>query len=303
MGNPDELKSGLYVPNASSRDEDELREMIESPMMRYLMLNVFNDWAVNEGNYRTAWNSPVYYQLLVVQDLTMQGVTLIQKAEGIPQGKGRTVTSMLARGVSLARLSCLALAVGSFSDAFANYRMLFEREMLIRYLEANNLYDDFGKAFYANIYHLAGKGINDEQLFAIYGAEELRQSKQIMADIREKFFDNKAPKAAGHYWKPPHTDQLAEEFAKGVIGESDEATRKQAVRAYDIGNKCVHPRLMDMLQPEDADISAEDLRGLILVTLVGLATFGLSLFEESSPIVNDIEKVVLNPASEAHFGG
>ena len=277
---------------------DELKEMVDSPMMRYLMLNVLNNWAVNEANFRTAWFSPVYNQLVLVQDLTMQGVSLIQSAEGVSHAKGWAVSSMLARGVSLARQSCIALAVGSFSDAFANYRMLFERELVLRYLEANNQYEDFANAFYAGIYHMAGKGISDEQLRPLYHAGELENSKQIMGYIREHFFDRRAPKGPGHYWNPPHTDQLAEEFAKGVFGESDGATRKQAVRAYDIGNKCVHPRLRDMLQPKDSDISAEELRELILITLIGLTTFGLSLFEDSSRLGSDVEKVVLNAPAE-----
>ena len=299
MTNSDRLRSGLGSPNTMPGMGDNLRDMVESPMMRYLMLNVFNGWAVNEANFRTAWYSPVFNQLVLVQDLTMRGVTLIQRAEGVPLGKGWAVSSMLARGVSLARQSCLALAVGGFSDAFANYRMLFEREMVLRYLEANNQYEDFAKAFYATIYHMAGKGISDVQLRPLYHAKELENSKQIMAYIRNQFFDRQAPKGPGHYWNPPQTDQLAEAFAKGVIGESDGATRKQAVRAYDIGNKCVHPRLRDMLQPEESDISAEELTELILVTLVGLTTFGLSLFDESSRLVIDIERVVLNASGKS----
>ena len=133
-------------------------------MMQYLMLNVFNAWAVNEENYRTAWNSPVYAQLLLVQQMTMQGIDLIQQADGVPRSKGCAVTSMLARGVSLARLSCLSLDLGSFSDACSNLRMLLERDLTIRYVEAHNQYEDFAKAFYAEIYHGANKRLNDQQL-------------------------------------------------------------------------------------------------------------------------------------------
>ena len=296
----EQLNSGLYIPSLHPDKDAELREMIESPLMHYLMLNVVNNWVLNEGNYKTAWNSPIYSQLLQVQDLTMRGVVLIQEAKGVPQSKGWAVTSMLARGVSLARLSCLSLAMGSFSDAFANYRMLFEREMAIRYLEANDLYEAFAKAFYAEVYQRASKGISDEQLRKTDNSSGLEDAKQIMELIRRQYFGNNAPNAPGHYYRPPHTDQLAEEFANRIDLEPDGAARKQAVRVYDMGNKCVHPRLRDMLQPEDTDISAEELRSLILVTLGSLAMFELSLFEESYPLVHDIENVIVQAHRELH---
>ena len=277
--------------------EDPIKEMVESPMMQYLTFSVFNAWAVNEGNYRTAWNSPVYAQLAQVQEATMQGIDLIRKADGVPQSKGWTVTSMLARGVSLARLSCLSLAMGNFSDAFSNFRMLFEREMTLRYLEANNQYEAFAQAFYADAYHQAGKGLNDGDLRKSYTKDDLERSKNVMELIRRMHFENKAPKSPGHYWKLPHTQQLADEFAKGIASESDKVANKAAMRVYDLGSRNVHPRLMDMLQPEDSDISAEDLRNLILATLGGLAMFGLSLFEESSPLVSKIEEFIAQPPS------
>ena len=292
-----QLESGLYVPDLGLEVEDRIKEMVESPMIQYIMLNVFNAWAVNEGNHRTAWNSPVYAQLLVVQAKTMQGIDLINKSDDVPQSKGWAVTSMLARGVSLARLSCLALDMGSFSDAFSNYRMLLDREMTIRYLEARNQYEDFAKALYAGIYHRAGEGLNDKRLRKGLTPSALKDSKQTMALIRTEYFDNKAPKKPGHYWKPPHTQQLADEIAKGIASGSDDATQKQTMRVYDLGNGSVHPQLRDMIQPEESDISAEDLRSLILVTMGGIAMFGLSLFEDSYPLVGEIEHVMLRPPS------
>ena len=277
--------------------EDPIKEMVESPMMEYLMLNVFNAWAVNEGNHRTAWNSPVYAQLALVQETTMRGIDLIQQADYVSQSKGWAVTSMLARGVSLTRLSCLSLAMGSFSDAFSNYRMLFERELILRYLEANNEYEDFAKAFYADIYHRAGKGIDDEQLRKGYTSSDLDNSKKTMELIRKKWFNNKAPNNPGHYWKFPHTQQLADELAKGTDSDPDEVMRKAAVRIYNLGSQNVHPQLRDMIQPEESDISAEDMRSLILTTLGSIAMFGLSLFEESSSLVSKIEEIIAHPPS------
>ena len=293
-----QLESGLYVPGLGLGVESQIKEMIESPMIEYIMLNVFNAWAVNKENHKTAWHSPVYAQLLLVQATTMQGIDLIKKSDDVPQSKGWAVTSMLARGVSLARLSCLSLDMGSFSDACSNYRMLLDRDMTIRYLEAHNQYEDFAKAFYAGIYHRAGEGLNDKQLRKGLTPSNSKDSKQSMELIRRKYFDNKAPKKPGHYWKPPHTQHLADEIAKGVASGSDDAMQKQTMRAYDLGNGSVHPQLRDMIQPEESDISAEDLRNLILVTLGRLAMFGLSLFEVSYPLVSKIEQVILQTPSD-----
>lgn len=297
MEKPIQRDSGLYVPGWSTEAEYQVGEMAESPMMEYIMLSVFSAWAVNEGNYRTAWNSPVYAQLLLVQQMTMRGIDLIRQADGVPQSKGWTVTSMLARGVSLARLSCLSLDMGSFSDACSNLRMLIERDMTIRYLETHKQYDDFAKAFYAEIYHRAGESLNDEQLRGSYKFGHLEASRQMMEIIRKQYFDNKAPRKPGHYWKRPRTEQLADEFAKSTDWGADDATRKNTMRVYDLGNKSVHPSLRDMIQPEESDLAPETLRGLILVTLGSLTMFGLSLFDESVPIVGRIEQVILHPPS------
>ena len=286
MEKHEQLDSGLYVPALSPGVEAQMKEMVESPMMQYLILNVFNAWAVNEGNHRNAWISPVYAQLALVQETIMQGIDLIKKADGVPQSKGWAVSSMLARGVSLARLSCLSLDVGSFSDALSNYRMLLEREMTLKYLEANNQYESFAQAFYAEVYHRASEGINDYDLRKSCSHEDLEKSKDLMKLIRSKYFDNKSPKLPGSYWKRPMFETL-----------TDETVRKEALRVYDLGSGSVHPRLRDMIQPEESDISAEDLRSLILVTLGGIAIFGLSLFEESSPLAGEIDEIILQPPS------
>ena len=295
----EQLGNGLYVPALSPERGSQIKEMVESPMMQYLMFSVFNAWAVNEGNHRTAWNSPVYAQLALVQEITMQGIDLIRKADGVPQSKAGAVTSMLARGVSLARLSCLSLDMGSFSDAYSNFRMLFEREMTIRYLEAKNQYEGFAKAFYAEIFILAGESLNDQQLRQGSSSipSDLEQYKQIREFIRREHFDNKRPKEPKVYWSRPTSKQLADEYAKGMAWKPEEAMYKKTMRVYNLGNQSVHPRLRDLIQPEESDISAEDLRSLILLTLGGLAMFGLSLFEESSPLVSKIEEIIAHPPS------
>ncbi len=297
MDKPIQLNSGLYVPNLGTEADDQIREMVESPMMQYIMLNVFNAWAVNDGNYRIAWNSPVYAQLLLVQQMTMQGIDLIRQADDVPQSKGWAVTSMLARGITLARLSCLSLDLGSFSDACSNLRMLLERDMTIRYLEAYQQYEDFAKAFYAEMYHRAGESLNDKRLREDYTPRAQKENKQTMALIRRKYFDNKAPRKPGHYWKRPNTQLLADEFTKSKGWGPDDGTRNNTMRVYDLGNGSVHPRLRDMIQPEESDLAPETVRGLILVTLASLTMFGLSLFDESASLVGQIEQVILHPPS------
>ena len=54
--------------------EEQLAGMMESPLMQYLLMNVFNSWAVDEENWKTVWNSPKYTQLALISDLTMQGI-------------------------------------------------------------------------------------------------------------------------------------------------------------------------------------------------------------------------------------
>ena len=266
--------------------EEQAIGMVESPMMQYLMLNVFNSWALDEENWKTKWNSPIYAQLALISDLTMRGITLIQEDPHVSQSKGLTVTSMMARGVSLARLSCLSLGLGSLSDAFSNYRMILEREMTLKYLEANNQYEAFAQAFYAEVYHRAGKGLNDEDLRKGYSHDDLEKSKNMMKLIRTKYFDNKPPNAPGSYLKLPKFEKL--------VGETE---RKEAERAYDLGSRNVHPQLRDMIQSEESDISFEELMVLTVTTLGALSTFGLSLFAESDPLAGEIERVILQSPS------
>ena len=257
-------------------------------MMQFLMLSVLNSWAFDEEHWKASWNSPVYGQLALISDVTMQGITLIQKADHIAQSKGWAVTSVMARGVSLARLSCISMACGSFSDAFSNYRMLLEREMILKYIEAKNQYEAFAQAFYAETYHRAGQGLNDGDLRKGYSQAELQNSKTMMEIIRKTYFDNKPPKASGAYWRRPKFEDLV-----------DKNMGKAALRVYDLGSQSVHPQLRDMIQPEDPDIAPEVVMNLIVTTLGDLAGFGLSLFAESRPLTDKIEMLVLQPPSDA----
>ena len=281
----EQSQSGIYIPREQGMEE-QLAGMVESPMMQYLMLNVFNSWALDEENWETVWHSPVYAKLAGISDLTMRGITAIQKDAHVSESKGWTVTSMMARGVSLARLSCISLALGSFSDAFSNFRMLLEREMTLKYLEANNQYEAFAQAFYADVYHRAGKGLNDGDLRKGYSHDDLEKSKNMMKLIRTKYFDNKPPKAPGSYWRLPRFDEL--------VAETE---RKEAQRVYDLGSRNVHPQLRDMLQPEESDIAPEALMDLIVATVGDLSMFGSSRFAESSSLAAKVEEIILQPPS------
>ena len=284
----DLLKSFHSPWNQSRSREIEERAvgMTESPMMQFLMLSVFNSWTLDEENWKAMWHSPTYGQLALISDVTMQGIKAIQRADHVSQSKGWAVTSMMARGVILARLSCFSLALGSVSDAVSNYRMLLERAMTLKYLETNNQYEAFAKAFYAGLYHRAGKGLNDDELRESYSHDSLEDSKGLMALIRAKYFDNKPPKAPGAYWKPPKTEELA-----------DGPERKAELRAYDLGSRSVHPLLGDMVQPEESDIPIEVLMNLIVTTLGDLSIFGLSLFPESSSLADKVKEIILHPPS------
>ena len=217
----EQTRSGIYLPRDPKSDEQAVG-MVESPMMQYLMLNVLNSWSFDEEHWKAAWNSPVYGQLALISDVTMQGITLIQRADHIAQSKGWAVTSMLARGISLARLSCISMACGSFSDAFSNYRMLLEREMTLKHIEAKNHFEAFAQAFYAEIYHRAGQGLNDGDLRKGYSQAELENSKAMMETIRKTYFDSKPPKTPGAYWRRPKFEDLI-----------DKNIGRAALRVYD----------------------------------------------------------------------
>ena len=78
-----------------------------------------------------------------------------------------------------------------------------------------------------------------------YAFGDWEEWKRMMELIRTKYFDNRAPKKPGSYWERPRTDQLADEFFEGTAWGSDDATRKKTMLVYDLGNRGVHPSLME----------------------------------------------------------
>ncbi len=291
----EQLESGLFAPPLGPDLHRKTGDMVKSPMMQFLMASALNAWALDEENWETAWHSPDYIRLALIQNLAMSGVTSIQSAANVSQSKGWAVTSMLARGVCIARVSYFALACGSLSDAVSNYRMLLERLLLLRYLDSNDHYDAFAKAFYAEIYQRASQGLSDQQLRTEYDQEQIEDGKHTMDSIRAEYFDVKQPKAPGHYWRRPESNELAAQYVSAGRPVSRSGQDKMILRAYKLGNQAVHPRLRDMVQPEDSDLSYEDMLNVVLVTLAELTEFGLSLFEVTSALAGRVQEIMTQP--------
>ncbi len=77
MRDYEELGSGLYVPSLRIDIQAQMERMVSSPMMQYLTMATFSEWASGEGNWETTWNLPVYSQLAMIQDVTITGIDLI----------------------------------------------------------------------------------------------------------------------------------------------------------------------------------------------------------------------------------
>ena len=285
----EEMASGLYVPPLPTAVESRMERMVRSPMMEYLMVSTLNEWAWGEGNWETTWYLPIYSQLAMIQVVTIAGIDLIKQCNDLPESKGLALISMMARGISLAQISCLALATGSFSDTFSNFRMLLDRLITLKYLESNDQYEEFAQFSYAGLYHQINSRLNDSELRENYTSDEIKYYKDMMALIREKFFQNRPPRKAQHYWKPPYTaDLVASALA------DDDLQKKQTAQIYALGNRSVHPWVRDLIQPEDSDITPQTLMGLILITEADLSTFGLSLHPVTAPLTDEVRRIVLD---------
>lgn len=294
----EQLESGLYTPSMGPDPYWKMEDMVRSPMMQFLMASTLNAWVVDEENWMSAWHSPAFIRLALIQELTMYGVTSIQGAADASQSKGWAVTSMLARSVCIARLSYFALACGSLSDALSNYRMLLERYLLLRYLESNDHYDAFAKAFYAEMYRRAIQGVSDQQLRSEYDQKAIDDGKKTMALIRAEHFDGKQPKAPGRYWKRPESNELVAQYVRADGPLSESARGKMLLRAYELGNQAVHPRLRDLVRPEDSELSYEDMLNAVIVTLAELTEFGFSLFQVTSALAGRVQEIMTQPIHE-----
>ena len=290
MGDYEELDSGLYVPPLRTDIQAQMEKMVRSPMMEYLMGATFNEWAWGEGNWEPTWDLPIYSQLAMIQEVTMTGIDLIVRCNDLQQSKGWALTSMVARGITLARMSCLSLATGSFSDTLSSFRMLLDRLITLKYLEDNNQYEEFAKFSYADLYHRINSRLNDGELRESYTSGEIKHYREMMALIRKKYFQDSPPRKAKHYWKPPYTADLI----ASALADDGGLRQKQTSQVYELGNRSVHPWVRDLIQPEDSDITSQDLTRLILITTADLSVFGLSLHPATAPLTAEVKKIVLD---------
>ena len=291
MHDYEQLDSGLYVPPLRADVKTEMNGMINSPMMQYLTMSIFSGWAWDEGNWETLWNLPVYSQLAMIQEVTMTGVDLIKERKDLEQSKGWAVISMMARGITLARMSCVAMATGSISDAFSIYRMLLDRLITLKYLDENDQYEAFANFSYADLYHTLNSRLNDSELKESYASGEIKAYKDMMALIRDKYFQGRPPRKPQSYWKPPHTKDLVET----AFGNDGGLQQKQESQIYELGNRSVHPWVRDLIQPEESDINPQDFTALTMVTAADLSIFGLSRYSVTSPLAVLVERIVLVP--------
>ena len=294
MQDYEELESGLYVPPPHTDIPAQMVRMVGSPMMEYLTMATFSEWAWGEGNWETTWNLPVYSQLAMLQEVTMTGIDIIRQRNDLQQSKGWASVSMMARGLTIARMSCLALATGSFSDTFSSYRMLLDRLITLKYLEHNNQYEGFAKFSYADLYHQINSRLNDGELRESYTGGEIKQYREMMALIRSKFFQGRPPRKPQHYWKPPYTKDLV----ASALADDGALQRKQTAEVYELGNRSVHPWIRDLIQPEESDITPQNLMRLILVTAVDLSAFGLSLYPSTLPLEDEVKRIALDAPQE-----
>ena len=294
MRDYEELDNGLYVPPLRTDKQSQMVRMVSSPMMQYLTMATFSEWAWGEGNWETTWNLPVYSQLAMIQKVTMTGIDLIKQCNDLQRSKGWALTSMLARSINLARMSCLALATGSFSDTFSSDRMLLDRLITLKYLEANDQYEEFEKFSYADLYQRINSRLNDGELRESYTSSEIKQYREMIALIRTKFFQDSHPRKPQHYWKPPYTNDLV----ASALANDGGLQQKQTSQVYELGNRSVHPWIRDLIQPEDSDITPQDFMGLTLVTAADLSVFGLSLHPATQPLADEVKRIALDTPQE-----
>jgi len=140
--NWEQSKSGLFTPAEILSSQDGLPiPSADAPVFRFLLGNLTTEWSMK--NWETVWNSPIYDDVSNVWSVTMEGIDIL-KAEGFANtSKGIVVSQMMARGLSLARTACWAMAVGSPMDALACYRMIYDRALTLQFLDQNDQYQEF----------------------------------------------------------------------------------------------------------------------------------------------------------------
>ena len=200
--NWEQTKSGLFTPSQPLSPPDGIpMPSMEAPVFRFLLENLSTEWSMN--NWEVVWNSPIYDDVANVWSVTMEGIA-IQMAGGFGNtAKGITVSRMMVRGLSLARTACLAMVVGSPLDALACYRMIYDRALILQFLDKNNHYEEFERYCWAEAYFWLSDGASLPLWRKQATSQEIQSHKDRQATIKQKYFGGAVPKKPGTYWSPP----------------------------------------------------------------------------------------------------
>lgn len=290
-------EDGLFIPSEESPlPEGILTPSVDAPIFRFIFRNLTTEWSMK--NWETVWTSPIYDEVSSVWTLTMKGID-IQKADGFGDTvPGTIVSRMMARGLTLTRTACLAMAFGSPMDALACYRMLFDRALTLQFLDKNNQYSDFERFCWAEVYFWLDEALSLPTWRDQATSKEVQSNKDRQATIKEKYFDGAVPKMANTYWKAPNSAELVRTFSLHLLGlpEPEGSDVSKAMkRLYELGSKAVHPRIGDMVETEELGWS-EDSRecmSLVLMALTCLTAFGLSRHSGTEFLVNEIANLAI----------
>ena len=188
-------KSGLFTPADILSSLDGLPiPSTEAPLFQFLLGHLTTEWSMK--NWETVWNSPIYDDVSNVWSVTMEGIDIL-KAEGFAKtSKGVVVSQMMARGLSLARTACWAMAVGSPMDALACYRMIYDRALTLQFLDKNGQYQEFEKYCWAEVFFWLSDGASLQLWRKQATRKEIQSHKDRQTKIRQKYFGGVVPREA-----------------------------------------------------------------------------------------------------------
>ena len=289
-------ESGLITPVEDLPLHDGEVPSLDLPLFRFMMKNFTTDWVMN--NFETILNSPIFDQVSSIWEITMAGID-IQKSEGFGDtSKGITISRMMTRGLSLARTSCWAMAIGSPMDALACYRMIFERALLLQFLDKNIQYEEYEKYCWAEGYFWMGDAMASPMWRGQAAQEEVQSFKERRRVIKDKYFGGGEPMKPEDYWKPPTTSKMVKAyslFAPYAEMDDNGEVRRAMERLYQLGSKAVHPRIGDLLETEELGWSGDskECMSLVVIALASLTMFGLSTHEKTTPLSDAIANVLI----------
>ena len=188
----------------------------DSPFHRFLLKNITTEWSLK--HWQTVWYSPIYEELSSIWDVTMRGIDIQKADEFGGTVKGITVARMMVRGLSLVRTACWAMAIGSPSDVLACYRMVFDRALMLQYLDKMNQYEEFEKFYWARAYFWLADASSSQMWRGQATRTEIQSLKDRQAVIKEKHFDGRVPNKPHTYWQPPSSTALTNSFSLHPLG-------------------------------------------------------------------------------------